>query len=282
MTLLISVESGSLSLEVDPQLAGRVTRLLFRGENLLSTPKINPDNWGATYWTSPQSDWGWPPVPEVDHAPYELLIASPQEIALRSPEAQIGERRFRIEKRFSKGPGEGTIDTFYSIENCGATPFRMANWEISRVPAGGLTFFPTGQKELNAIAPHHHLPIEKEFGTTFYDHSKFAGDRCLKMHADGTGGYLAHRLGNLLILKIFQDSTPEDQAPGEGECEIFANEDGAYVEIEVQGRYATILPGERETFCIRTLVIELPSELHADDRAKLRAFADECCARTRS
>jgi hypothetical protein len=269
-----SIGSEPLIAEVDPRLAGRVTRLLFEGRNLLSTSESNPDNWGATYWTSPQSDWGWPPVAEVDHLPYRVLSSTPEELILRSQPARIGERLFAIEKRFALGSKAGTLDTFYTIENRGISSFRMANWEISRMPPGGLTFYPTGEAELNAIAPHSHLPIEKEEGTSFYDHAKFSGDKCLKLHADGRGGYLAHVSSGLLLLKLFADSTPDEQAPGEGECEIFANDDGKYVEIEVQGRYATIEPGAKETFSVRTVVILLPQGVTQKDRSDLRALAD--------
>lgn len=279
MNQLPSIQAGQLGLRIDPRLAGRVTQLVYRGQNLLSTAEANANNWGATYWTSPQSDWGWPPVVEVDSAPYRLTEDSPQQIVVVSPQARLDERHFVIEKRFSVGPKDDVIDTFYTIENVGSTSFQMANWEISRVPPGGLTFYPTGAAELNGIAPHSAVPIQKEFGTTFYDHGAFEGDKCLKLHADGQGGYLAHLQGELLLLKIFQDTPPEKQAPGEGECEIFANEDGKYVEIEVQGPYATILPGARSTFRVRTVVVPLAVHIKRSDRSALRVFADECAAR---
>src|SRR5690606_30993025 len=106
----------------------------------------------------------------------------------------------------------------YTIENQGKKPFSMANWEISRVPGGGLTFFPTGATELTPIAPHSSLRLHHAFETSFYDHAEFSGRQSLKVHADGTGGYLAHVAGGLLLLKLFEDTLPQDQAPGEGEC----------------------------------------------------------------
>ena len=157
----------------------------------------------------------------------------------------------------------------------------MANWEISRVPAGGLTFFPTGETEVTPISPHASLVLQKSAGTSFYDHASFEGDRCLKVHADGTGGYLAHLSGRLLMLKLFEDLLPAEQAPGEGECEIFANEDGKYVEIEVQGRYEEIPVGGQSITRVRTTVCPLPSELERSDRRGLRSFADEQVARLR-
>lgn len=271
------VRSGALSMTIDPALAGRVTCLCYGEENLLTTPAENPRNWGATYWTSPQADWGWPPVPEVDHLPFSLHREG-DAVVVVGPKARIGEREFFIEKRFC--PAEtGVIDTLYTIVNAGSCSFKMANWEISRVHRGGLTFFPTGEQESTPIFPHAALEVKKEFGTTFYDHTTFSGARSLKLHADGRGGYLAHLSGRLLLLKLFNDSTPSDQAPGEGECEIFANEDGKYVEIEVQGRYQQIPPEGRSVTRVKTTVCELPSGLERGDRRGLRQFADAQAAR---
>jgi hypothetical protein len=161
------------------------------------------------------------------------------------------------------------------IENRGEAAFRLASWEISRVAAGGVTFFPTGAAELTPVPPHFELVVEKAAETTFFDHARFEKGKHCKLHADGVGGYLAHLAGRLLILKIFADSTPEEQAPGEGECEIFAIDDGSYVEVEVQGPYDRIEPGESSSFVIRTAVVPLPEGLSPDDRGALRAFADQ-------
>src|SRR5690606_17663462 len=72
----LSLQSGRLSFTVLPEVGGRVQKCTFAGRELLSDPDANPDNWGATYWTSPQADWGWPPVPEVDSAPYAATTSS--------------------------------------------------------------------------------------------------------------------------------------------------------------------------------------------------------------
>ncbi len=273
----LEVSSAELSLKVAPLLAGRVTQLTYRGVDIYVGPDVNPNNWGATYWTSPQSDWGWPPVVEVDSAPYAAMPASNRPIALCSPVARIGSREFVVEKEFAPGPHPGSIDAFYTIRNVGNDTFDMANWEIARVPGGGLTFFPTGDHELTPIAPHQAMPTEKAFGCTFYDHSQFTVGACQKLHADGRHGVLVHvqqsSLGVLCIFKLFLDTAGKAQAPGEGECEIFANDDGKYVEIEVQGPYAKIAPGQRSTFCVRTVVVPLPNAAFLTQRADLVRWA---------
>lgn len=266
------VESDSLKMEILPALGARVRSLRYQGTELLSGADQHADNWGATYWTSPQADWGWPPVAAVDTDAYGSLGVTGG-MAFRSQLAEFGGRRLHIEKHFRKAAG-GTIDTEYVIENVGSSEFRMASWEISRVPAGGLTFFPTGTSEISPVPPHFELVMEKIEGTSFFDHAGFVPGKSRKIHADGSGGYLAHLAGGLLLLKIFEDSQSEAQAPAEGECEIFANLDGKYVEVEVQGPYSLVKPGERSSFTVRTAVVELPQGLSRADRRGLRAFAD--------
>ncbi len=269
---LLSVLSDDLSFEIAPSLAGRVTKMTYRGTELLVTPDVNPQNWGATYWTSPQADWGWPPVPEVDSLPYEVQdIESGWD--LMGPVARIGERVFRIGKRFVPGPHPNSIDTTYSIHNVGTRSFSMANWEIARVHPGGLTFYPTGTFELTPIEPHCAMDTIKHREMTFYDHRSFQPGKSLKLHADGREGFLAHATERHLILKLFEDTTHDQQAPGEGECEIFANLDGKYVEIEVQGPYVAIAPNTSNDLLVRTVVVNLPAELSLADYEGLAAFA---------
>ncbi len=268
------IESGELRYFVDPVLASRVTRMSYQGVDLLVSSAVHPDNWGATYWTSPQADWGWPPVPEVDSKPY-TASAVEGGFELCSPLAQIGDKKFVVKKRFVKGSLQGSIDTCYSIENRGESSFKMANWEIARVGGGGLTFFPTGDAELTPIEPHHPMVTRKQGGVTFYEHADFVPGKSLKLHADGKEGFLAHLSGRHLILKVFRDSLPAEQAPGEGECEIFANFDGKYVEIEVQGPYVAIAPGLSNDFWVKTFVAPLPEGLKRTDYEGLVAFARE-------
>lgn len=279
----LSLQSGRLSLTVLPQHGGRVQKWTFAGRELLSGPEANPDNWGATYWTSPQADWGWPPVAEVDSAAYTASEDS-AELCLIGPPARIGERRFRIEKRFSVCPNEG-IDTEYRIVNLADSPLAMASWEISRVPPGGLTFFPTGASMLTPIAPHAELLLDLQDGVSFYDHAAFEPGLSRKVHADGREGFLAHvqpgqGQEDLLFLKLFADSLPERQAPGEGEVELFANFDGRYVEVEVQGTYDTIAPGQTSSLFVRTVVVPVPAGLRADRHA-LAKWTREVVTRVR-
>ncbi len=68
------LEFNHIYFEVNAQIGGRITTFSLDGKNVLTGPSVNPDNYGSTFWTSPQSDWDWPPIPEIDNLP--LIVDS--------------------------------------------------------------------------------------------------------------------------------------------------------------------------------------------------------------
>ncbi len=264
-------------IEVDPAIGGRLTRLVYDGVDLLTGPDVHPTNHGSTYWPSPQALWGWPPIAAIDSEPYELARREP--LTLRSSAAELGGARVVLEKTFdvSEGPSRTfVVDAKYRLENVGGAPIQVAGWEISRVPPGGLTFYPTGTREISVVAPHSELVPVRFSGISFFDHHDRTPGKNQKLHADGREGFLAHLVrreaGGMLLLKLFSDTAAEEQAPGEGEVEIFSNEDGKYVEVEVQGSCASLSAGESETFSVRSVIAAVPEDA-LGDRGRLVDFA---------
>jgi hypothetical protein len=254
------LESGEVRLCYLPELAGRITELSLGGQNVLSRASTNSLNFGSTYWTSPQADWGWPPVAAIDSAPFRAEVSLGVH-RLVGPRAELAGGAVRLHKTYRPAPRAGSFDLGYLLENVGDRSLRVAGWEISRVVPGGLTFFPTGDAELSPIAPHAELQLERRAGFSCFDHAGFQPGLSQKVHADAKGGFLAHVVRSgaqpLLFLKTFADSLPEDQAPGEGEVEIFANQDGAYVELEVQGPYELLDPGQMKSLLVRWTLLPL-------------------------
>jgi hypothetical protein len=248
------LESGEVRLRYLPEVAGRIVELSLGGQNVLSTISVNPLNFGSTYWTSPQGDWGWPPPAAIDSAPFAAEVSSGIH-RLVGPRAKLGGGAVRLHKMYRVAPHRGSFELEYALENVGDRGLTVAGWEISRVLPGGLTFFPTGDAELSPILPHAELRLKRHLGMSSFEHGGFQPGLSRKVHADGKEGFLAHVVRSasapLLFLKTFADSLPSDQAPGEGEIEIFANEDGAYVEVEVQGRYEVLEPGQSKSLLVR-------------------------------
>jgi hypothetical protein len=245
-----------VSLEIDPMIGGRITGVYLGERNMLTGSEVDPGNFGSTFWTSPQSGWGWPPVPEIDDGPYEAVVDGDTIVLRSSPSRTLG---VQVEKRFAADPRRGAFLLEFRIRNRGSEPARMAPWQITRVPPGGLSFFPSPSFE--GAYPPSNLAVREELGITWYAYDAAAVTDHQKLFADGREGWLAHVDGDALLLKTFAVVPRDRQAPGEAQIEIYATPAHTYVEVEVQGAYETIAPGAASTWSVVWLVRHLPPDL---------------------
>lgn len=161
----------------------------------------------------------------------------------------------------------------YDLKNCRQVAVTYAPWEVSRVSAGGLSFY--GAQTLPFGVEPFPMPVTQQAqGIVWWDHRRSGSIdqqyRDQKLFGDAAEGWLAHLDGALLFLKQFEDVGPADQAPGEGEIEIYVNGDRTYVEMEVQGPYRRIEPGESLRWQVKWSLHPLPPALAgsaADDRS---------------
>jgi hypothetical protein len=273
---------------VDAAHGGRIVEVSLGGTNVLMTSQVEGFSFGSTFWTSPQSDWGWPPVAALDGADYASSIQGAR-LVVTSADFSVEGRTLVVEKAFEVRAPSRALRVEYTIRNEGADPIDLAPWEITRVPTGGLTFFP------NPIAGVMHypsadwtpVPTRIEDGYTFfpYDEAQIPADR--KLFADGgEKGYVAHARGDLLLVKSWNDVSSSGRAPNEGEIELYANGAHTFVEVEDQGRYAA-LPAQRSvTFVVAWSLLRLPKSIGdaaaaANDpttRAMLESAADAAAA----
>ena len=70
------------------------------------------------------------------------------------------------------------------------------------------------------------------------------------MNADGKG-WLAYLSDGLALVKLFDDLTPTQPAPGEAEIQVYVNRGKTYIEIESQGAYTTLQPGEQLSWTVK-------------------------------
>jgi hypothetical protein len=241
-------------IEIDAATGGRVTALRLGGRNLLSAPAADAANFGSTFWPSPQSAWGWPPLAEIDHGPYRAEI-EPAAIVMRSATSPV--LGVSVDKRVAADAGRGAVIFDFAIHNRGAAPVQLAPWQITRVPVGGLSLFPTGA---GALAPSN-LAVREALGVTWYAFDAAAVTDHQKLFADGREGWLAHVDGDALLVKTFAIVPRAAQAPGEAQIEIYATPAHTYVEIEAQGACETIAPGAASSWRVVWLVRRLPPEV---------------------
>ncbi len=243
--------SEAITLEIDPASGGRVASFRYGDVEILSTPSTHPTNWGSTLWTSPQSDWGWPPPPEFDDVPYGASLSDDGEaVVLQGPPGVAS--GIALAKRFALDAASGAVVVEYAATNVGSRVRALALWEVSRVPPRGITFFPTGAGTAGT------LPLHRIGRGTWYEHDpSVLTDSGSKSYGDGSGGFIAHAHAGLLFVKTYDDLGPERQAPGEGEVEVYGN--NRYVEVELQGAYVALQPGETTRWTVRWHLRPIPA-----------------------
>lgn len=253
--------AGELEVAVNPAIGGRVTRLSLAGTNILTGPEIVaggegtlPNMYGSTFWTSPQSDWDWPPEPELDSAPHAAVLDGRVLTLTSAAGAATG---YAVQKRFSLDGVRRELRLEYTLRNESASR-PAAPWEISRVPKEGLVFFPAAAQPLAKST----LPARLEQGISWIDIAQ-APAVDSKLFQDGSEGWLAYAYRDLVFIKVFEDIAAADQAPEEAEIEIFVNGSMDYVEVEQQGRYAQVPPGGSSAWRVTWRLERRPPEIAA-------------------
>jgi hypothetical protein len=253
---------GDVELVVDPSIGGRVTRFSLGGENILTGPEVvaggkdtTPNMYGSTFWTSPQSAWGWPPEAALDTEPFRARVDGAVLELASDAGAATG---YSVRKRFSADTAKNLISIEYTLENQRAE-LPAAPWEISRVPKEGLVFFASA----GAALPASTLPSMVRDGVTWVDIAA-APEVDSKLFQDGSEGWLAYVWRNLVFIKIFEDLSAEEAAPSEAEIEVFVNGKFEYVEIEQQGRYLLPPAGGTASWQVGWVLERLPENVSAE------------------
>ena len=236
------ITSGDVTMTVDAAHGGKILSFKYKDEEVISQTRF-PNSFGSTFWTSPQAEWNWPPVAEYDALPYEAEQGADALVLTGRKSERFG---YRIRKEFRVDPSGGAIAVTYSILNESGQTRQVAPWEITRVPNGGLIFFEA--KAVKGANGMPALPFVFTKGAAWYAVDEARENR--KTNADGRG-WLAFADGGLLLVKRFDDLRPDQPAPAEAEIQIYVNTGKTFVEIEQQGAYTTLAPGERLDWTVR-------------------------------
>ncbi len=257
-----------------PEYGGRLENLYFRQQALLTDRTVHAENWGATFWPSPQASWGWPPLTAIDSQAYQVLSRSRTQVQLMSPPSELSGVPFQLKKSFrcSEHQGLHLFDAEYELSSLGPGNLSLACWEISRVAGSGISFFEMGDILIESVAPHQPLKAQAKGDFLFYDHAQLHTGVARKVHAHTRGCFLAHLQltpSPRILLKVFAPLSKEQQAPGEGVVEIFYNGCGGYIELEVQGAYQPLAINGGPQLHVRTLVLEPTENLNLEDLESL-------------
>ncbi len=255
-----TITNGDITMTIDASRGGKILSFKYQDKEVLSQTRI-PNSFGSTFWTSPQKEWNWPPVAEYDTKPYTAELKDNSLVLTSEKSERFG---YRVRKEFTADAKDNSIAITYTIINESGETRQVAPWEISRVPNGGMVFFDA--KEATPANRMQGLPFTYEKGAAWYVMDEAKGNR--KINADGKG-WLAFCDNGLMFIKKFQDIAPSEPAPAEAEIQIYVNTGKTFVEIEEQGAYTTLKPGEELDWTVRWYLVPV-DEPAAPSKALLK------------
>lgn len=237
-----TLKCGHQTMTIDAGKGGKILSLKYDDQEVISQSRF-PESFGSTFWTSPQKEWNWPPVPEFDKQAYTVEEKDGHLIMTSPVSNRLG---FRIRKAFATDEKDGAFVITYSIINESNETRQVAPWEITRVANdGGLIFF---KAKAESVWPAGLMNFKDAHGAAWYTPDETNENR--KVNADGAG-WLAYANKGLLLLKKFDDLKPDAPAPGEAEIQVYVNRGKTYIELESQGAYTTLQPKEQFSWTVR-------------------------------
>lgn len=233
------INVGNLHMMISEN-GGKILSLKYDETEVISQLRW-PESFGSTFWTSPQREWNWPPVSEFDKQPYTVEQNDDAIVMTSQPSSRLG---LQVSKKFTTDKQRKAIVITYSIKNVTDTIRSVAPWEITRVPNSGLIFFDASKE---SISPANLLPFQFAHNAAWYQADAINENR--KINADGKG-WLAYANNGLLLVKQFTDLDASQPAPGEAEVQVYVNRGTTYIELESQGAYTTLNPGQQLSWTV--------------------------------
>lgn len=253
---IFSFTFANIYFEVDSARGARISSFMLDDTEILYNDFSATDNFGSTFWPSPQKPWNWPPPANLNDKPYSTN-SSGNKITFKS--ATDSKLQLRFYKTMYANSADSSITIEYVMKNEKSTAQSWAPWEVTRVLASGLTVF---QKGLGAVTGDMKTRTSEENGYVWYDQDN-ANSPGNKFFCDGKG-WLAHVTSdNILFVKKFEDITPVQAAPNEAEVEVYTAPDDSYTELENQGAYVSIAGKDSVTWKVKWYTRMLPSSVDA-------------------
>lgn len=254
------ITHGNLQLEILPAYAGRISSLKCDNhEILLVLPDMNRrvKDWGTVLWSSPQEEWGWPPIDVLDNKPYTLTTTVDQVVLTSEPDKKTG---YQFSKSYGLH-GDNAFAITYRIYNRSKVEKKVAALEVTRLPPAGDVFFPHGELEPTS-GIFYLLDVKRIDELTWYHYNpkKIHTDHH-KIMLDGKEGWVAYTNKGYLFVKQFADLPPSEIAEGEREVEVFGHMDHTFIEMKTQGKIETLQPGEHVEWTIIWHAKKLPADL---------------------
>lgn len=254
------IKQGKVSMEIDPAIGGRIASVKHGNREMLITSRPTSSTlWGSVLWSSPQSDWSWPPIDVLDNEPYGVSVLNNRLVLTSGVDKKTG---YQFVKSYGVNSTRNDVVVInYAIYNRSDVAKAVAPWELTRVPTSGIIFFPTGEKKLES-GIFYPMELQKigEISWFVYDEKKIRDDHH-KMMTDGKEGWIAYVDRGYMLLKEFDDVPVELIASNEGEIELFTDAKKTYLEIQQQGPVVMLQPGEHLEWEVLWHIKKLPADV---------------------
>lgn len=233
----ITLSRGPLSLTVDPAIGGRISSLTYAGKEILKTSRDSLNlQWGSTAWTSPQADWGWPPIATFDANAFEVEELRENVLLLVSDRDSA--TLLRMRKRISLG-AKAEVGLTYWLTNEGNTTIKVGAWENTRLPYAGRIEFQADSirfgKDTTPVAYHDSI------AAIYFDERHSSRE---KVFADLAVDSVTHYNDGLALTKYTAITHLFNTAPEQAPLEVYFDPKAGFMEFELHGEYKLLEPGE--------------------------------------
>ncbi|MEM6471039.1 MAG: DUF4380 domain-containing protein [Planctomycetota bacterium] len=247
------LRNGPITIVVDPEVGGRIASMTHEGSEILKTTRDeNNWHWGSTVWVAPQSDWRWPPSTALDSEPYTVIASDDSRIIMRS--RRDPDTGFQLTKRIRIKPNakSPTFEMTYTLDNGSDETKRVALWENTRVNWKGSTRFAKGTEIRTSNSEKSAVVTETAESLTIrFDEKQPDGQKLFctpPVKGDSKWIWNSYRLGDLILTK--SRIAPAQVAPKQAPLEIYFGKDAGFAELEFQGPYEELEPGESASFTV--------------------------------
>jgi len=249
-----SIQVANVYFEVDPTYGGRITSLKLDTKEILFVDN-SADNWGSTFWQSPQSAWNWPPSAALNSLAYAGGIKG-DSINIISAIDDTYNTKLKFRKIFYADKSDTSITLKYYMINTGTSSNSFAPWEITRVPVGGMEFFPDSGGITGTLASQY----TKIGDVSWLNYTgSSSGIKCFGNSKENWTAWI--NSDTSVFIKKFSNVPSGTQASGESEVEYYYAGPGAYYELENQGKYSLINAGDSLKWVMKWYVRKLPKNI---------------------
>ncbi len=257
---LYTIAFENLSMTIDARLGARIVGFALKDDQILTVEDKDLLNFGSTFWSAPQSQWGWPPYEALHTGKYRAAFVADSLVFTGGVDEKSS---FQAVKTISLDRQAKAFRIKYTLVNHKDTATKVGPWEVTAVPAGGLTFFRENKEK--GVMPKSNLSFSDTLGMRYlyYPSDKVEGKQ--KLFAFTQGGWLAHVTADRQVfVKNFEPTPPDKVAPGQGEVEVYIDPQAGYMELENHGTYRQLQPGEGVDYRVTWFLRELPESIPAD------------------